>query len=235
MGLRSAITWLIQNVLPKEPKFFDMFETQTKTAASFGPLLAEIREATTINPAWEQKADDIEDEGDKRTAAILENLRESFIVPFDHDDINKLSRKIEAIMDLVEEAVKKIVWYDLVPDKQLKEMLEMVEKSLALMRRAIPRLREKNGMRFDDLREEIRVLENYGDALEHEVVADSYKINIEGILKDDKRADVSHMQKVMDFYMITRKRREIAEILEETLDAGRDVFNILDDIAAKNT
>ncbi|MEK7567137.1 MAG: DUF47 family protein [Patescibacteria group bacterium] len=237
MGLWQAVTWVRQNMLPKGHKFFDMFEAQTETAVSFGPLLAEIREATEINPACEQRADDIEDEGDKQTAVILDSLRESFIVPFDHDDINKLSRKIEAIMDLAEEAIRKMVWYELLPDERLKEMLEMVEKSLVLIHQAIPRLREKNGMRFDDFREEIRDLENNGDQLVQQVIADSYKVDVKDILKDYSNHQIiaEMIQKVMDFYMLARKRREIAEVLEETIDAGREVFTILDEIAAKNT
>ena len=79
----------LKKLMPREDKFFDMFEAHAaKSLAAAQSLAAVFADTKTIaqNCAAVMKT---EDEADHIAAQVNEGLRKSFITPFDRGDIGK--------------------------------------------------------------------------------------------------------------------------------------------------
>lgn len=64
----------------------------------------------------EHRADDV-----RRT--LMQRLSETFVTPFDREDINELSRAIDDIADYAENTIKEIQLYEITPDVFIHEMV----------------------------------------------------------------------------------------------------------------
>ncbi len=77
--------------VPRETKFFGMFEEVSANLILGARLMVEILHDFQDIPARVQKLKDIEHRGDDMTHAIITKLNQTFITPFDREDIHKLA------------------------------------------------------------------------------------------------------------------------------------------------
>ena len=82
-------------LIPREERFYDMFEEQAKIVAEAGMLLydlfdkfEDVEEKTRVIKEAEVRADRV-------THKIIEKLNMSFITPFDRGDIHQLATGID--------------------------------------------------------------------------------------------------------------------------------------------
>jgi predicted phosphate transport protein (TIGR00153 family) len=123
---------MLSSLIPKERRFFDLFnEHGGRIVEGAGLLVALLNDFSDDRlrqdrlaeiDACEKKADDI-----TRDAIAL--LQRSFVTPFDRDDMHRLINRMDDILDLTQDVAETIELYDLrrisLDAVQLAQLAEM--------------------------------------------------------------------------------------------------------------
>jgi len=203
------------SLIPKEMKFFDMFDHQASNAVAASQLFKELSQTGKFDDEGVRKMRDIEHEGDTITHEIISNLNRTFITPIDREDIHSLTSKLDDVVDLIHAITKRMRLYQLLEvNSGLIQFADVIEQSTHALANAIKELRElKRYNRILEYCIEINTLENIGDQIREVVIS---KL-LEGT-KDP---------------ITIIKWKEIYEVAETTLDKCEDVANIVESIIVK--
>jgi predicted phosphate transport protein (TIGR00153 family) len=200
---------------PRNNAFYAMFATSGQNLVVGASLLKELLGADTVDrKAIAEKMRAAEHDGDEATHAIMRELNESFITPFDREDIYRLASSLDDVMDAMEAAVDLVVLYniaDLPPE--IADQVDVLERAAELTADAMPRLRS-----MDSLSEywvEVNRLENQADKIHRKLLAQLF----------DEVTDPIQLMKV----------KEIVEKLEDAADAFEKVANTVETIALKES
>lgn len=223
----------------REPRFFEMFKAQAENLLRASDVLHKIsvtKNPESADPLWAKDLIELEAEGDKLAKKIHET--KAFIVPrpFEREDIYELVNKLDDILDFIEEAVKKLVKYRVVGDSLLNEMILVVRESVGCVYEGVCLLTKIQDARLDKLAERMIDCEHRADRLEDAMIDNSYEIIVTEITGKNSSEVLTQEdeQKVQDAKNYKRKRRELAEIFEEAVDACRDVFHVVGNMKLKN-
>ena len=244
----STLQFLIRKILPKSHyPFFDRYEEQASLIAETAFFLARLAAKDgIIMKAAALKAQAKEGECDRLTGEILVQLGNEFIVPIDREDMSKLAKLNDTIMDLIEEAAIKMADYSLKIDADILKLLDILRACAVELRSAYTYLRTFNPQ-FYMLEKEVKRLEHEADIIERKIIKESYESDILFVLKDDKltcaMGDVpvelkvgllkGRVVEVLLEHNRLRKRREVGEILEEAVDTAREVVMTIGDAYLK--
>ncbi|WLR94087.1 DUF47 domain-containing protein [Shinella zoogloeoides] len=169
---------LFRKLMPREDRFFDLFEQHSRTVVGAAESL---RAALAGGPDLEKHCDrivELEDQADDITREVLLAVRRSFITPFDRGDIKDLIQSMDDAIDMMHKTVKTIRLYeqtDFQPGMQ--EMGEAVVKAAHLIAEAIPLL-DKVGVhagRLSAIAEEVTRVEGRSDELHDQGLKDLFK------------------------------------------------------------
>ena len=98
-------------LIPRETKFFRMCAEVSQNVTEGARLLHDILK----NPAnMEERLDrlqEIEHRGDDMTHAIITTLNQTFITPFDREDIHRLTSSLDDVLDYVNSAGMRLTLY----------------------------------------------------------------------------------------------------------------------------
>jgi predicted phosphate transport protein (TIGR00153 family) len=106
-------------LLPREEKFFHLFSQQVELISQASALLLEgTRAGNSRLIEVAKKIIDLEHRGDEIIHEIFTKLNQTFITPFDPEDIHNLSSKLDDVLDGIEEAAHRMVAYrlDAIPE-----------------------------------------------------------------------------------------------------------------------
>lgn len=98
---------------PKENKFFPLLSEMAEVIVAASDLIIECVQVTNHNDAVEcyKKVKEQERRGDNIQNQIFEELNNTFITPFDREDINHLSSMMDDVTDLINSCAKRIMLY----------------------------------------------------------------------------------------------------------------------------
>src|SRR6478672_7107425 len=102
---------LLQRFLPREEGFFDLFAKQAENIVVGAKALQQMLSHYTGVPEQVQTVKAIEHQGDEITHSILTKLNQTFITPFDREDIHELCSQLDDIIDLIDAAASRFVLY----------------------------------------------------------------------------------------------------------------------------
>ena len=200
---------------PRDTVFFDLLTESAQHLVVGANLLRDlIPAARSERKAIFQRINEAEHQADEVTHTIMRRLNQTFVTPFDRDDIYMLASGLDDCIDFMEEAADLIVLYkvgELPP--RVTDQVEVLQRAAELTAAAMPRLR---GMK--DLAEywvEINRLENQADKSYRKLLVQLFE-------------DVSDVIQLM-------KLREVVERLENAADAFERVANIVETIALKES
>jgi predicted phosphate transport protein (TIGR00153 family) len=165
----------------------------------------------------EKKIDEIhriEREGDELTHAILTKLNQTFITPFDREDIHELASKLDDVLDFINASGARIVMYRITtPPPAAGALAAIILQQCQALQQAVS-LMQKNG---DILSHcvEINRLENEADQVSQQAIATLF----------DREKDPINLIKI----------KELLECLERATDKAEDVANVLETVVLKNT
>ena len=133
------------SLIPKDTSFFQMFSEMSDNliagARTLVDLFADYRDV-------ERKIDEvrrIERRGDELTHAILTKLNQTFITPFDREDIHQLASKLDDVLDYINAAGARIVMYRITtPPSAAKELSDIILMQSQELQKAVS-LMQKNG------------------------------------------------------------------------------------------
>ena len=94
---------LSQIFAPKEREFFDLFEEAGNNAVRAADLLEQMLEKWPDHGEALRDVVVCEQEGDRITHDIIQRLNQTFVTPFDREDIIALASAMDNIVDFIEE------------------------------------------------------------------------------------------------------------------------------------
>jgi predicted phosphate transport protein (TIGR00153 family) len=204
---------LLSRILPRETTFFDLFVQQAENVHQAAIALVQGLENFQDPSANADRIEKFEHIGDTITHSIITRLNQTFITPFDREDIHELASKIDDVIDLMDAVATRLVTYRVQSIRPgVAELAATVRDSTAEMVAAV-RLIEKQDHILDHCIE-INRLEN---------VADRQSRALIGMLFDQEKDPVQII-----------KWKEIIETLEYATDKCEDVANVIETVTLKN-
>jgi len=201
---------------PREDSYFDLLAELAQHLVTGANLLAEMLGAPDrpTRKAVAKRLAAAEHDADDSTHQIMRKLNQTFVTPFDRDDIYALASALDDCMDYMEEVADMVVLYrvDVLPPR-VADQVQVLQRAAELTADAMPRLRS-----MDSLSEywvEVNRLENQADKAHRKLLAQLF---------DDVVDPVELM-----------KLKEIVETLELAADAFEQVANIVETIALKES
>ncbi|PDT86540.1 DUF47 family protein [Sinorhizobium sp. BJ1] len=169
---------LFRKLLPREDRFFDLFEQHSRTVMEAAEALNALLAG---GPDIERHCDRIvqlEDEADEVAREVLLAVRRSFITPFDRGDIKDLIQSMDDAIDMMHKTVKTIRLYEQKSfDPGMQAMGLAVVEAAHLIAEAIPLLNRigVNAQRLSTIAEEVTRVEGRSDELHEQGLKDLFK------------------------------------------------------------
>jgi uncharacterized protein len=200
-------------LIPRETKFFRMFSDVSQNLTEGARLLHDILK----NPAnMESRLDqlqEIEHRGDDMTHAIITRLNQTFITPFDREDIHRLTSSLDDVLDFVNAAGVRLRLYKIrTPPPAAAELAALIVQQSEELAQGVSLL-EKNQLVLEHC-VEVNRLENEADRVSRKAIADLF----------DNEKDPIHLIKIKELY----------EVLENATDKAEDAANVLEGVALKS-
>jgi uncharacterized protein len=206
------VMWLI----PKEQKFFDLFEELAAKIEEGGGLFTEMLENYSMNNPKLARLKEIEHEADVITHRTYEKMHKTFLTPLDREDIYLLVNKMDSILDIIEASAIRMSLYKITSPRQgIIDQMRVLNLAIAKVKVIVHGLRDmKNSPTILEGCVAINTLENEGDYLLRNAIADLFE----------------HEKDPIELI----KWKEIFERLEEGSDVCEDVSNIVEGIVLKH-
>jgi uncharacterized protein Yka (UPF0111/DUF47 family)/8-oxo-dGTP pyrophosphatase MutT (NUDIX family) len=205
----------IRAIMPKEDRFFDMFERHAQILVAGADAMAKMFEGGAEIPASCQQIETHENAADDVTRDVLIAVRRSFITPFDRSAITALTSAMDNAIDEMWQTAKAITLYEVKSfEPKMQEMASLAGEAARLVLEAIPLMRNvgKNAARLHQITEKIVGLEGRADDLHDDGLKDLFKQHRNG--------------EAMAFMI----GREIYRHLERVLDGFEDVADEIEGI-----
>jgi uncharacterized protein len=203
-------------IIPREEKFFDLFEELAVKIEEGGLLFMDILENYEQAEPKIVRLKEIEHEADVITHRTYEKMHRTFLTPLDREDIYALVNKMDSILDITEATAIRMNLYGIkTPAPELKEQARILNKAISRVKEVVHALRNmKNARSIIDACVEINTAENEGDVVLRMAVSRLFE----------------HEKDVIELI----KWKEIFERIEEAIDVCEDVSNIIEGIVLKN-
>jgi len=213
------LNWF-QALLPKEGRFFDLFERHADTLRAGARALQSLLEGGPATPEHGAAVARHENAADEITREVMLAVRRTFITPFDRADIVDLISSMDDAIDQMHKTAKVTALFDqrhFQPDMQ--RLGEVIVKTADLTAEAVPLLRalRANAGRLNAITEAVKQLEEQSDQLYDAGIAALYK----DVGKHDPMAYIigadiyDHLEKVVDRFEDVANR--ISSVLIEHL------------------
>ena len=98
-------------LIPREEKFFDLFEELSNKIEEGGKLFQHYVENYENPQAKAAKIKEVEHEADVITHRTYEKMHTTFLTPIDREDIYTLVNKMDSILDLIEASTARMALY----------------------------------------------------------------------------------------------------------------------------
>ena len=207
--------------MPREGKFFDLFNAHAEQIVAGGRELAElmntIGDTLETAEAHAKTIDAIETRADKITHETVTLLHRTFITPFDRDSIHQLISRMDDILDMIQDVAESLVLYDI--RKVSQEARQLADICLSCCERVksvvalLPNM--ENAQPILKTCEEIDRLESYADRVMRSAISRLFR-------------DEPDVRQVI-------KLKAIYELLEIVTDRCEDVANIVEGIVLENS
>ncbi len=199
-------------LLPREGRFFDFFnqhaELAVKASEELAALFADLSKLdqhSTLIHQYEKQADRI-------THDTVHLLHQTFITPFDREQIHGLVTAMDDVLDLIEDAAECLFLYDVRRiGPEAAELAAICVKCAGRMREAVAMLSSMdNSTRILAICGEIDKLESHADGVFRTALAKLFRE------EPDAREVI--------------KQKEVFLLLEEITDRCEDVANLIEGI-----
>jgi uncharacterized protein Yka (UPF0111/DUF47 family) len=225
------------SLIPREMRFFDMFD---ETAARLTVAATKFHEMVTLFDKLEIRSHELKREEqacDTGVEKIIKALDRTFITPFDREDIHTLATSLDDIMDNMEETSHRLEVFRIdKPTPEAIELARIIKECCIRIENALMLLRDLgNSEKIHTLVREIGQLENDADKLYRKADADLFANMVTNGTHSDKVTDtLGRSISTMDILTLI-KWRELYAWLEDTVDACKEVANVISEIVIKGT
>lgn len=209
---------MVFKLKPRDERFFGYFEDLAEAICTASSTLEKFSRNPVDPEGNLEMLTRIEEQGDEILSEVMKKINNSFVTPFDREDILLLARELNNVLDHIQGTMEKFVLYKAKPPENAEYIVKLIAvlyTASVAIKDCVQRLPDVRSWHNDILEscEKIRSCEHEGDFLYRTGIALLFEntINVVDIIK----------------------WKEIYEHLETTLDYCEDVSNILKGIAIK--
>lgn len=209
---------IFSKLTPKQPKFYPLLSGLSDVIVEISDLMIEF--LTNYKPEtseeYYKRIKEVERKGDKLANQIFNELNDSFITPFDREDINELSNMLDDVNDYINSAAKRIYLYkpESMPAAAL-ELAECIRDSALLIEKSVDEL--------SGLKTNVKNIKTYCDGLHslENKADDIYEHFLINLFQNETNA------------VEIIKVKEIVAELEKATDVAESVGKIIKKIIVK--
>jgi predicted phosphate transport protein (TIGR00153 family) len=204
------------NLNPKEDKFYKMLNEAAEIVVEAAKILRKSLDSLSNIDLDVSRIEELEHQGDRIVNTVVKELNDSFITPFDREDIYLLIKRIDDVLDLINSTVHRFVMFNMKESTEASKLLaDMIIKCTN------------------------HVMELMGEL---HLISSKNHINekIITINQIESAADRIFRQTVGDLFRNEKdpieiiKWKEIYQILENTIDKCEKIANIVEGVVIKN-
>ncbi len=199
--------------MPREDNFFEMFNALAENCHQGAQVLVEMFQKDDGAEKYAERIKDIEHAGDNLTHTLLTRLNQTFVTPFDREDIQALSSRIDDVLDLIDAAASRIVTYKISHIRPgVADLAQILYETTRQVVVVVGALNKHDAVLEKCI--EINRLENEADRLSRILIARLF---------DEEKDPVQII-----------KWKEIIEVIEAAVDKCEDVANVIETVTLKN-
>jgi uncharacterized protein len=213
-----SINSIFQFLVPKDKKFFPLFEQATQNLVVLAETLHEaVNAPKEEREAYYRKIEELEGIIEDIAHKTNLELSRNFITPFDREDIHALISAIDDVADYLYGAASRMRLYQVEKiTKSIRKMTEITLESCQLISMAVADLKDmKNLKGIAEVCKRLNKLENKSDNVFDKAVADIF----------ENETDVKNIIKY----------KEVLAALESASDKCKGVANVLESIVVKHS
>ncbi len=216
---RVTLMQLFSRLMPREGKFFDLFNQHAALLVQGGAVLAELLEDYANVPARAARITrigELERAADRVTHETVQLLHKTFVTPFDRDDIHRMISRMDDVLDLIQDAAESLLLYDIqTVEPEASHLADLVRICCERVQAATKLLSSmKNAQTILMVCQEIDGLESDADRVMRGAIS--------RLFRDE--TDVRQLIKLQAIY----------EILETATDKCQDVANVIEGVVLEN-
>lgn len=171
---------------PKEPKFFPILKDMTDIMLVASDLIIECVQNHDHETAIEyyKKIKEQEKKGDVLSNRIFDELNTTFITPFDREDIDHLSGRLDDVIDYINSCAKRIVLYNpKVMPQSAVDLAMLIREGAICIGKAVDELDvlKKNSKKIKEYCKELHDIENRADDVYEHFIIDLFEKEKDGI------------------------------------------------------
>lgn len=207
----------IRRLLPRTDKFLALFISDIENIVNACHVLRELLDATSEADRVRlvQAIEDLEHRGDDLTHQVFHELSLTFITTLDREDIGSLATDLDNIIDNIDRAATSIRLYRITEfDEHVRDLAEILERSVMELARAIPELRdlkELESIRNACVR--VNAYENEADKVFHRALAKLFQ---------EEKDPINLI-----------KQKELLSVLESATDRCEDAAVLIESVLVK--
>lgn len=200
-------------LIPRGAKFFEMFAEMSGNLTRGARLLTDLLADYKNVEARVHELHDIEHIGDDMTHAVLTKLNQTFITPFDREDIHRLATSLDDVLDFIYAAAERLTMYKIISAPPAAHQLaQIIVKQTEELAKGVAHLeRNDNVLQYCV---EINRLENEADRIARDAIARLFEVEKDPIA--------------------LIKLKELYEVLETATDKAEDAANVLETVVLKS-
>jgi predicted phosphate transport protein (TIGR00153 family) len=203
----------LQRFMPRDGDFFVLFQKQAENIVTGAQAFVSMLEHYTGVPEQVQIIKAIEHNGDEITHQIFRKLNQTFITPFDREDIHELCSTMDDVIDLIDAASSRFVLYRVSEVRHgTIELTRVLAAATVELKEAIYAMESPDKALHRVI--EINRLENESDRICRTLIAQLF---------EEEKNSVEII-----------KWKEIFEVIETAVDKCEDVSNVIESVILKN-
>lgn len=206
------LSWF-QALMPKEDRFFGLFDAHAETLVKGADSLVKLLEGGDTIDKYCTEIHDHEHAADEIIREVLRLVRRTFITPFDRSAITDLIGSMDDAIDEMHKTATAIQLFEVSEfQPQMREMSHQITRVARLTQQAMPLMRKigSNGPQLHTLTEQIVHIEAESDIV--------HETGVKALFRAQRDGDGTT---TMDFIV----GREIYRHLERVVDRFEDVAN----------
>ena len=214
--VKRSIDFIFQALLPKDKLFYPLFDQACNNLVEVAKVLENALKADSVTRIQSYETINLlEKQGDEITHAIMRETGNTFIVPFDREDIHALAIAIDDVVDYIYGTSKRLDIYKVHQiSPAMIRLAEIITLSAIELQSAVREMRSlRNVRKVRAHLHTINTLENEADKIMNTTIADLFKNETDA--------------------MVILKTKEVITFLENATDKCEEAAHVIDSVIIK--
>lgn len=204
-------------VRPRADHFYGFLERQAQLAHDAARCLTGLTQPGADAEAVSARIREIEHEGDAQVHAMIDALSATFVTPIDREDLQRLSKRLDDILDLTNATAKACVTFAVEsPTPAMRSLIATLAEGTELLNQAVPKLRAHAYPEAIRICSRVSLSEKSGDQVYRDALSQMFH------------------DPAIDAKTILRER-EVLDDLEKAINRCEQVADLVTTIAVKQS